>query len=82
MNGGLFTASNGNSLFLPAAGYRYYSNLDSAGSYCYYWSGSLSTYGPYDAWGFNFHYGNYGGVDAKTRNDGLPVRPVRVGLQN
>jgi hypothetical protein len=33
--------TNGNSLFLPAAGYRYGSSLLSAGSYGYYWSSSL-----------------------------------------
>ena len=46
VNGRLFTASNGNSLFLPAAGYRNYSNLGNAGSYGYYWSSSLGTGGP------------------------------------
>ncbi|MBR4118878.1 MAG: hypothetical protein IKK64_02225, partial [Bacteroidales bacterium] len=34
---------NGNSIFLPAAGYRSNSNLNSAGSYGYYWSSSLYT---------------------------------------
>ena len=33
VNGRLFTADNGNSLFLPAAGYRDLSSLDGAGSY-------------------------------------------------
>ncbi len=32
---------NGNSIFLPAAGYRYHSSLRSAGSSCNYWSSSL-----------------------------------------
>ena len=32
---------NGNSIFLPAAGYRDDSDLDGAGSYGYYWSSSL-----------------------------------------
>ena len=34
---------NGNSIFLPAAGWRYYDTLFNAGSYGYYWSSSLST---------------------------------------
>ena len=35
--------TNGNSIFLPAAGYRSISGLYYAGSYGYYWSSSLST---------------------------------------
>ncbi len=35
------TGPNGNSVFLPAAGYRYDSSLDRAGSYGIYWSSSL-----------------------------------------
>ncbi len=38
------TGTNGNSIFLPTAGYRYASSLDYAGSDGYYWSSSLSTY--------------------------------------
>ncbi|MBR3608332.1 MAG: hypothetical protein IKL50_00405 [Bacteroidales bacterium] len=34
---------NGNSIFLPAAGCRYDSNLYDAGSFGYYWSSSLNT---------------------------------------
>ncbi|MBO7652410.1 MAG: hypothetical protein J6S84_06850, partial [Bacteroidales bacterium] len=41
VNGRLFTGPNGNSIFLPAAGYRYDSELNGAGSYGYYWSSSL-----------------------------------------
>ena len=48
--GHLFTAYNGSSLFLPAAGYRYDSSLYYAGSYGFYWSSSLVTDIPYDAW--------------------------------
>jgi hypothetical protein len=32
---------NGNSIFLPAAGYRYGSNLIATGSLSYYWSSSI-----------------------------------------
>ena len=35
--------TNGNSIFLPAAGYRYDSGLSGAGSGGYYWSSSLGT---------------------------------------
>lgn len=41
--GRLFTATNGNSLFLPAAGYYQYGSLDFAGRDGEYWSNSLKT---------------------------------------
>ena len=40
VNGRLFTASNGNSLFLPAAGCRWVGELYNAGGDGGYWSGS------------------------------------------
>ena len=71
-----FTASNGKSIFLPAAGYRDDSELYYVGLVGYYLSSSLSTRTPYHAWFCYFGTGlqgmNYGG-----RNGGLPVRPVR-----
>ena len=42
INGGLVKATNGNSIFLPAAGYRDATNLYNAGSGGRYWSSSLS----------------------------------------
>ena len=81
VNGRLFTASNGNSLFLPAAGYRGNGSLYCAGSYGDYWSSSLNTDYPYDAWYFDFNSGScrmYNG----SRGCGQSVRPVRVGSQN
>ena len=67
--------TNGNSIFLPAAGYRYNASLSSAGSEGYYWSSSLSGSDPDYAWYFNF------GSDYVVRYDfyrylGIPVRPV------
>jgi uncharacterized protein (TIGR02145 family) len=81
VNGRLFTASNGNSLFLPAAGYRNLSNLNLAGSGGYYWSSSLYTGSPYDAWNFYFGSGSYF-MGYYYRYYGLSVRAVRVGSQN
>ena len=78
VNGRLFTASNGNSLFLPAAGYRGYSSLGSAGSYGYYWSSSLNTGYPCNAWYFGFGSGDY----AIDRSCGPSVRAVRSSGQN
>jgi uncharacterized protein (TIGR02145 family) len=81
VNGRLFTATNGNSLFLPAAGYRNGSILGLAGSYSYYWSSSLYTDGPRDAWGLYFYSDNYY-VDYDYRYYGRSVRPVRSASQN
>ena len=77
VNGRLFTASNGNSLFLPAAGYRYISSLCHA-NYGYYWSSSLYTDGPYVAWILYFDSGGYS-MYLSTRYCGQSVRPVRSG---
>ena len=70
--GRLFTSSNGNSLFLPAAGYRDESSLNGTGSHGYYWSSSLNLGSPYLANFFHFNYG----VISNDRNDGCSVRPV------
>ena len=68
---------NGNSIFLPAAGTRYGSDLSIAGSYGYYWSSSLSTsYSGY-AYGLYFNSVNVSRSRSNTnRNLGHAVRPV------
>jgi len=81
VNGRLFTAANGNSLFLPAAGYRGDSGLYLAGSYGNYWSSSLSTYSPDYAWRFFFNSG-LTNVNNYERYDGQSVRAVRSARQN
>ena len=69
------STTNGNSIFLPAAGYRYGTGLDLADSYGLYWSSSLSTDGPSGAWYLRFasdfqrRYGS-------NRYSGFSVRPV------
>ena len=74
--GRLFTATNGNSLFLPAAGFRVEGSLYYAGSYGLYWSSSLTTGHPYGAWLLDFNSGNcYMGH--YYRGSGPSVRPVR-----
>ena len=82
VNGRLFTASNGNSLFLPAAGYRWTDEIDGVGSYGYYWASSLNSVSPYYAWYFYFYsysaYVNY----FSDRYYGLSVRAVRSARQN
>ena len=76
VNGRLFTASNGNSLFLPAAGFRWEHELRGAGNRGLYLSSSLLE--EFNAWYFSFDsdYENYGMI-ADDRADGNSVRPVR-----
>lgn len=76
LNGRLFTALNGKSLFLPAAGYRWHDNLHGAGSYGDYWSSSLDTSRPNLAWYFGF-YSGYCYVGGRNRCRGRSVRAVR-----
>lgn len=64
-----------NSIFLPAAGCRYDSSLDYAGSYGGYWSSSLNTDYPSSAWDAEFH-SSYVGRYNNNRSYGLSVRPV------
>ena len=81
VNGRLFNSNNGNSLFLPAAGYRIGNSLDYAGSYGGYWSSSLYMGGyPYYAWSFFFNTGHYG-MRNHERDYGRSVRPVRSSAQ-
>ncbi len=76
VNGRLFTSSNGNSLFLPVAGYRWDSSLNFAGSRGFYWSSSLDTDDPSRAWNFVF-ISAFQGVNGGNRDDGRSVRAVR-----
>ena len=68
VSGFRFTAANGNYIFLPAAGY--------AGSYGYYWSGSLNTDNPNCACYLIFYSGSVS-VSSCYRSYGHTVRPVR-----
>ena len=52
VNGYLFTAANGNSLFLPAAGSQLGDNFIGEGNGGFYWSSSLYLDNPYSAWCF------------------------------
>ena len=80
--GRLFTASNGNSLFLPAAGcYRWGGELDNAGSDGYYWSSSLEP--EFNAWGGDmaswifFISRSHFFISLEERISGQSVRSVR-----
>ena len=73
VNGRLVTATNGNSIFLPAAGYRY--DISLYGSSGCYWSSSLDTGRPSYAW-----YVLFGSAKVSRnyiyRSGGRSVRPV------
>ena len=71
----VMSKSNGNSIFLPAAGFRYNSDLNSAGSDGYYWSSSLGTDYPVSAWFVGFTSSNVYRYD-NNRFCGRSVRPV------
>ena len=75
VNGYRVTGPNGNSIFLPAAGFRSRTWLYSRGMDGAYWSSSLSNAGSKYAYGLAFDFAghgcySYGGVD------GYSVRPV------
>ena len=71
---------NGNSIFLPAAGYRN-EKLNLTDRYCWYMSSSLDTSAsPYKAWGIRSDLSSSGSVsiwiDGFYRDLGLSIRPV------
>ena len=67
--------TNGNSIFLPAAGCRYSSDLNYAGVDGSYWSSSLCTLGSYSAYDLHFNSA-YEGWYYYDRYYGRSVRPV------
>ncbi len=80
VTGHLVTGPNGNSIFLPAAGYCNYESLNNEGEGGFYWSNKLDTY-------FNHAYNlsvtswdssPWNNIDVFSRLSGLTVRPVRV----
>ncbi len=77
VNGRLFTASNGNSLFLPTSGYFWGSELFYAGSNGLYWSSSIRTDNPTNPWYFGFDSGICHMDGSYVRSCGFTVRPVR-----
>lgn len=75
VHGRRVTGPNGNSIFLPAAGCRHYSDLGSAGSDGEYWSSPLDTGDPRCAFLMRFTSSKLGG-SSFFRSDGRSVRPV------
>ncbi len=69
------TGPNGNSIFLPAAGYRHGTSLILAGGYGYYWSATPGEENSDGAFDLGFSSGHFGtGWDG--RRLGRSVRPV------
>lgn len=75
VKGMLFTASNGKTLFLPAAGVIGKHNIDNIGIEGVYWSSSINTESPLYAVGFRFDPSSYGIHDYK-RTCSFTVRAV------
>ena len=76
VKGRIVTATNGNSIFLPAAGYRSNTYLSNAGSVGMYWSSSLFSDDPSSAWDVGFGSSNVFRNDGIYRYSGQSVRPV------
>lgn len=78
VKGRIFVGINGNTLFLPAAGYRDEGELYYAGSDGSYWSSTLDTDDSLNARSLYFGLGVYD-IDYTShyRDNGLTVRPVR-----
>jgi hypothetical protein len=70
------TASNGQSIFLPAAGYRTDAIVDDVGIHGMYWASSMLSVYPYNAW-YMYFDANYKRMHNDYRSNGHVVRPVR-----
>lgn len=75
VDGCLFTAPNGNSLFLPAAGYWWGGEFNSAGIGIY-WSSSINVEFPYRSWGYHINPDSSHVCGSSDRNRGQTVRAV------
>ncbi len=74
--GAKFTASNGNSMFLPVGGYYESSTIYDTNSRGFYWSSSLLN--DYEFCALNVYFRSEGvGMNAGNRRLGFPVRSVR-----
>ena len=75
-NGYKVTGPNGNSIFLPAAGYRDGTDLNTRGSGGYYWSATLDENGSSRAYSLYFNSGGSNWYYNWDRGYGHTVRPV------
>ncbi|MBO6023393.1 MAG: hypothetical protein J6P83_00880 [Bacteroidales bacterium] len=75
-----FKASNGNSIFLPAAGFRHEGGIFNYGQYDgygFYWTSSRSENNPNNAWYVRFNESETPVLRDFLRLFGLSIRPVR-----
>ena len=77
VNGRKFTASNGDSLFLPAAGFHLGTAFLDADNYGHYWSATLVEDSPLFAWSLNYSSDNQFVSGGCGHFYGLSVRAVR-----
>ena len=75
VNGCQFTGPSGGTIFMPAAGYRWYGDLYDAGSYGYYWSSTQYPGYSDGACGLYFYSGS-AYCNYWRRLGGLSLRPV------
>ena len=76
INGYKVSASNGNSIFLPAAGFRDGTSSFDVGSRGLYWLSQVYSSNVYFAWGVDIHSGTHYPGDSYYRSYGFSVRPV------
>lgn len=76
VHGRRFTATNGNSIFLPAAGSILGSELQDPDTFSQYWSSTLYPNSPNSAWHFYFRSDNQN-MNGYTRTIGCTVRAVK-----
>lgn len=76
VEGYIFTGPNGASIFLPAAGFRWFDELDKRNRNCMYWSSTLSDSGTNYACVLQYYLG-YLYTNYASRFNGQSVRPVR-----
>ena len=63
---------------LPAAGNRSGTSISNVGSNGNYWSRTLNSSNPNNAYNLNFNSGNWSNWNNNNRNNGFTVRAVRV----
>ena len=77
VNGYRVTGPNGNSIFLPTAGYRYDRRIGGVGTFAGYWASECEEEDPYDATRLYFDSNGYE-VIGYGRWTGRNVRPVML----
>ena len=79
VKGKKFTGPNGNSIFMPLAGYKYDTNYLGKGTETYYWSSNRDKTNKAKSRSLHLTESKQGTGDLCWRRTGLPIRPVIVG---